>query len=188
MYKGKHTRASKAHAKRKASVLLSALVLISILAAGTTVAFLKTTSGTVTNTFSPSQVSRQVIEDSFNYTEKTGVKVKNTGNTEAYIRAAIVITWKNNENGNVYGQAPGTDDYTMTLGPDWTHGEDGYYYYMTPVAPNESTPVLISNCTAVQDNIPVGYGLNVEIIASAVQSKPTHVVNSVWASSGLTFN
>lgn len=51
--KGKHTRASKAHAKRKASVLLSALVLISILAAGTTVAFLKTTSGTVTNTFSP---------------------------------------------------------------------------------------------------------------------------------------
>ena len=57
---------------------------------------------------------------------------------------------------------------------------DGYYYYKNPVAAGGETGVLISSCTAVQGKAPVGYGLNVEILCTAIQSTPTDFVTERW--------
>lgn len=185
MYQGKHVKRkkySKRRAnKRKATVLLSSLALILALFVGVTTAFLIAIDGSVVNTFKSSQVSCEVNE-SFNGTTKSNVSVSNTGDTEAYIRAAIVVTWKDAENGDVYGAMPvlGTD-YTMDMNlSNWIEGSDGYYYYKKAVQPDGKTDVLIVECTAVQDNVPAGYGLNVEILSSAIQSVPVSVVNEKW--------
>ena len=185
MYQGKHVkrkRYSKRRAnKRKATVLLSSLALILALFVGVTAAFLIAKDGSVANTFKSSQVSCEV-DESFNGTTKSNVSISNTGDTEAYIRAAIVVTWKSAENGDVYGAMPvlGTD-YTMERNlSNWIEGSDGYYYYKKAVQPGDKTEELIVNCTAVQDNVPAGYGLNVEILSSAIQSVPVSVVNEQW--------
>lgn len=189
MYQGKYakrTKYSKRRAnRRKATVLLSSLVLLIVLLVGTTTAFLIASDGPITNIFNSSKVTCQVNE-TFENDVKTNVTISNTGDTEAYIRAAIVVTWKDAENGNVYGSEPvaGTD-YTILLNEnDWFLGNDGFYYYKYPVAPKDQngsvTKALIVSCTVNQENVPAGYGLNVEILGSAIQSVPVSVVNEKW--------
>ena len=190
MYQGKQMQRQKYNKrranKRKAIVLLTSLVLLIALLVGTTIAFLITSDEPITNTFNPSQVSCEVNEESFNNEVKTNVTISNTGDTEAYIRAAIIVTWKDSENGNVYGAAPiAGKDYTIDLNlTEWIEGSDGYYYYRYPVAPkdkeNSATSVLINRCFAIHENTPAGYGLNVEILGSAIQSVPVSVVNEKW--------
>ena len=75
-------------------------------------------------------------------------------------------------------------DYTMTMssGTAWIKGSDGYYYYTSPVAADDTTGVLISSCTEKTEKAPAGYRLSVEIIAEAIQSVPTTTVGDVWGS------
>ena len=191
MYQGKHvkrTKYSKRRAnRRKATVLLSSLALLVVVLVGTTTAFLIASDGPPINIFNSSRVTCQVNEESFNGTTKTNVTISNTGDTEAYIRAAIVVTWKDAENGNVYGSKPveGTD-YTIVMNEnDWFLGNDGFWYYKAPVAPNASTAALINSCSPVESMTPAGYGLNVEILGSAIQSVPVNAVVGKW---GVTVN
>ena len=170
--------------RHKAAVLLGCLALISVTLVGTTAAFLTVSTEPAENIFDPSTVSCRVDEE-FDGTEKTNVTVSNTGDTEAYIRAAVVVTWKDTVNGNVYAKAPVKQtDYTIELNTvDWFCGMDGFYYYKYPVAPqaeNGATTPLITSCKAIADKTPDGYGLNVEILASAIQSVPVSVVNEKW--------
>ena len=166
-------------------MLLTSLVLVLVCAVGATVAYLVDTTSEVVNTFDPAQVSCRVDEDSFNGTTKTKVTIANTSDIEAYIRAAIIVTWKNAENGNVYGGMPVKDvDYTISLnGTDWFQGTDGYYYHKKPVPPESQdgrTEVLIYSCSPIAAKTPEGYGLNVEILGSAIQSVPAYVVEQNW--------
>lgn len=189
MYQGKHvkhTKYSKRRAdRRKATVLLSSLALLIVLLVGTTTAFLIASDRPITNIFNSSRVTCQVNEDSFNGITKTNVTISNTGDTEAYIRAAIVVTWKDAENGNVYSSKPvATKDYEIFLNAnDWFLGNDGFYYYRYPVAPKDQTgsvtTALITRCTD-KGSAPDGYDLNVEILGSAIQSVPVSVVKNMW--------
>ena len=103
-------------------------MLIAAIAVGSTVAFIATSTESITNTFNPANVTIDIAEKIDNGV-KTDVKVKNTGNTDAFIRAKIVVTWKDT-NGNVSATKPvlGEDkDYTMTLNEtDWFLGSDGF--------------------------------------------------------------
>lgn len=188
MSNGKYARQTqprrrKRRTSKKATLLLTSLILVLTLFVGGTVSFLVASSGQVENTFTPSEVKCQVNEQSFNGTTKTNVTVQNTGDTTAYIRAAIVVTWKHNANGNgnVYSKAPVLNqDYTMALNTtDWVKESDGYYYYKYPVAKDDSTNPLIISCT-YNGNAPEGYGLNVEILGSAIQSEPAKAVGEAW--------
>ena len=177
----------------KKLVIITATVLLLAVAVGTTLAFVFTKTDPVENTFTPSKVACAVVED-INDTEtskevvsgspqnieiakKSNVKIKNTGDTDAYIRVAVVVTWKNAENGNVYALKPAEGaDYTMTLdlANGWVKGADGYYYYKDAVNPNALTNVLITNATQSVTG-PVGtdgtqYYLSIEIVASAIQA------------------
>lgn len=170
-----------AHGGAKRSFVLVASVLVLLLAvAGGTLAWLTANTGPVVNTFTPAHVSCDV-EEEFKDGIKSDVKVKNTGDIPAYIRAYIVVTWKDAA-GNVYGQKPvANTDYTMTMGSNGWAQKDGYWYCNTAVASGANTPVLISNCE-VKDNatIPDGYNLSVEIIAEAIQSVPEEAVEDAW--------
>lgn len=171
-----------AHGGAKRSLVLVVSVLALVLAvAGGTLAWLTANSGPVTNTFTPAQVTC-TVEETFDGTTKSDVKIKNTSNIDAYIRAYVVVTWKNAQ-GNVYGKPVKDTDYTIeyATGTGWDKGSDGYYYYTSPVVANDGlTGVLITKCEPVADKAPAGYDLSVEIIAEAIQSLPTTTVTSVW--------
>ena len=158
-------------------LLLAALVVIAMGVVGGTVAYLVTNTAPVVNTFTPGVVSCE-IDETFDGTTKSNVYVTNTGNTNAYIRAAIIVTWKDAA-GNIAATVPakGTD-YTLELNEtDWVE-HDGYYYYKGSVAPNAQTENLIETCTAKN---PYGdYTLSVEILADAIQSTPSNAVESSW--------
>ena len=171
--------------KRLATLLVSLLLVLGV-AVGGTVAFLSTRTDSKENTFTPSKVTCEVTE-TFNNNVKSQVAVKNTGDTTAFIRAAINVTWMSNQdaaNQTVSAKVPVKDtDYSITFAKNtnWIQGADGYYYYQLPVDPQGSTEVLIEECK-LQENasVPDGYHLSVEIVASAIQSAPYSVVQSMW--------
>ena len=168
--------------RKKASFLLTSLILLLTLFIGGTTAFLIAKGNPVTNTFTPSRVASSVIEDPFYGTTKTNVKIENSGDTTSYIRAAIVVTWQD-ANGNVYPATPQSgSDYTMDMGSsNWSLHADGFYYYKYPVEPGQKTDNLINRCSPIQGQTPAGYGLNVEILGSAIQSVPISVVHDNWS-------
>ena len=176
----------KKRSKKSLILLVSVLVLAFVSVSGV-LAYLSAQTGSVVNTFTPSSVTVKVTEDPFTpgeSTTKTKVAVKNTGDTEAYIRAAVVVTWQDAE-GNIYGKAPvaGTDyAITFDLSTGWVKSSDGFYYWNMPVAPGASTGVLISECTVLAAAPADGYTLHVEILGSGIQSKPASVVTTEWAS------
>lgn len=177
--------------KRLATLLVSLLLVLGV-AVGGTVAFLSTRTDSKVNTFTPSEVTCEVTE-TFKNNVKSQVAVKNTGDTTAFIRAAINVTWMKDEKaGTEYNAADQTVsakvplkgmDYSIKFAENtnWIQGADGYYYYKLPVDPQVSTGVLIEECK-LQENasVPDGYHLSVEIVASAIQSAPDSVVQSMW--------
>lgn len=196
MYQGRFESERKPVRRRrrknyKTIALLVSLVLLVTALVGGTVAWLTTNTEQVENTFTPSHVTCAVVETFTNGdTVKKDVKIANTGDTDAYIRATYIVTWQD-EQGNVYGTAPVKgQDYSVTLNLDqntpptgWTPGADGYYYYCSVVHPGETnneTGVLISECRVLQAAPAEGYTLHVEILAQAIQSSPITAGNQAW--------
>ena len=177
--------------KRLATLLVSLLLVLGV-AVGGTVAFLSTRTNSKVNTFTPSEVTCKVTEI-FENNVKSRVAVQNTGDTTAFIRAAINVTWmKDAEAGTEYDAANQTvsakipvkdTDYSITFAENtnWIQGADGYYYYQLPVAPLGSTGVLIDECKLLDGaSAPDGYHLSVEIVASAIQAAPEAAVKAAW--------
>lgn len=173
--------------KRKAVALLVCLTLAATLTVGSTLAFLVTKTDSIVNIFTPTKVTVTVEEKFEN--AKEDVKIKNTGTTDAWIRTAVVITWQDKD-GNVYGIPPVVNsEYTIEydLENGWVKGDDGYYYWTKPVAPDNLTGILIEKCEYKENQAPTGYYLPVDVVASGLQSKPASVFNDKWStSSGLT--
>lgn len=191
----------------KKSIIIASVMLLLLVAVGTTLAYIFTETEPVENTFNPSKVSCAVVEN--NGTPVTGsvtdtgnvkenVQIKNTGDTDAYIRVAVTVNWMNADGTRVWAQKPiQNTDYTITynLSEDgWFDGGDGFYYYskaVSPTSPNNLTGILISNAALMSGvTAPVGtdgtqYYLSIEIVASAIQSTPETVVAEQW---GVTVN
>ena len=146
-------------------------------------AWLISTPGPVVNEFIPGEVTIQV-DEKFDGSSKSDVRIKNTGNVPAYIRVALVPAWADDE-GNVAAKPASLDNCNITWGnngngyeDDWFIGSDGFYYCKTVIEPGKSTPILIKSCT-VKDG-EHKYDFELQIIASAVQSLPTSTVEKVW--------
>lgn len=166
----------------KRTILLSALALVSfasIMSVGPSYAYLKMEGSPAANTFSAAQSVDPAIDETFSGSTKSDVAV-NVGATDysVYVRAAIVVTWKD-ASGNVLAVAPvlGTD-YSMALdvgneNSKWTHDADGFYYYSDAVASEDSTDPLIISSTALTPAPESGYFLSVEVLAQTIQAKGT---------------
>ncbi|MBR4479525.1 MAG: hypothetical protein IKO88_05920 [Bacteroidales bacterium] len=105
--------------------------------------------------------------DSYYGSTKTNVTITNTGNTDAYIRAAIIGQWLDADGNPVFGftdytheialvdswyqdqfvtkkhehgEFEGLVGYDSNYSGDWVLGEDGYYYYTQIVPAGQSIP------------------------------------------------
>ena len=113
-----------------------------------------------TFTLKPDEVDVE-IEDKVSGFEKTDIKITNTGNVDAFIRAMIVANWWGTASGDL-GIATGYtssahnayvqmwkrtsltgDNYGGVFeglpGDNWVLAQDGYFYYKNKVAPGEET-------------------------------------------------
>ena len=180
MYQGKHfNENSKSRVRmNKAAVLIMAVLLLLGAAVGSTVAFLIDKTAPVENAFEYAKVSCEVTEN-FDQNKKEDVQVKNTGTTDAYIRATYVVNWVD-EQGNIAAAVPEDYSYSLTENPNskWIE-KDGYFYYTSPVAPGDSTQGSLLTCEVEYPNDPV-YTLSVEILAQAIQSAPDKAVQEAW--------
>lgn len=114
----------------KKSIIIASVMLLLLVAVGTTLAYIFTETNPVENTFNPSKVACAVVENNnpdenradivLNDSIKTNVQIKNTGDTDAYIRVAVVVNWMSEDGTKVWATKPvkstdGTDgDYTIS--------------------------------------------------------------------------
>ena len=167
----------------RTAVLIMAVLLLLGAAVGSTVAFLIDKTEPVTNTFTYAKVSCEVTEE-FNNNTKEHVQVKNTGTTDAYIRATYVVNWVDAQ-GRIAASDPEGYSYSLTENPDsaWTE-KDGYFYYTSSIAPGASTAGSLLACKVTYPENPE-YTLSVEVLAEAIQSTPDNAVQDAW---GVTVN
>lgn len=184
----------------KKSIIIASVMLLLLATVGTTLAYIFTETEPVENTFNPSKVSCAVVENGYepvsgkiqNISDiKSNVQIKNTGDTDAYIRVAVVVNWASADGSCVWAQKPADNDYEITynLNGDWFDGGDGFYYYSKTISPEELTTILINEAkqlkSAPQTPDGIQYYLSIEIVASAIQSTPETVVAEQW---GVTVN
>ena len=172
------------HKKSLLTIILVAILLTS--AVSGTIAYLKTSTGTVTNQFNPTEVTSEIVEEGWsdNGTQKSSVVVKNTGSTSAYIRAAVVGNWCNGA-----GEIVEPWNGTITPSENWSNGSDGYYYYTKVVPVGQTTTNLLSSPITTETRTD-GTHLVVTVVQQAIQaegmgSDGKNPVEQMW---GVTVN
>lgn len=182
-YDGKHRKAKaqpvrrKTYHKGRLTAMVIATAVLLALAIGGTVAWLSTKDAPITNTFNPSKVACEVTEN-FNGKVKSNVNVKNTGDTEAYIRVKLV-TYRTNDQGQHIGGTAFLP--TFTLGANWV-SHDGYYYYKLPVAPGEMPKTNLTDSMTLTNTYEDADGghQSIDVMAEAIQSVPEDAVKAAW--------
>ena len=191
MNNGKFRRKNRRFHIRNVLVLVSLALVIT--AIGGTIAYLIDTEEPIQNVFTPSQVTSLVVEDVFHGETKTNVKIQNTGDVSAFIRAEVVVTWMSEDGDKVLPSVPVKgEDYTIEMGSGWFE-KDGYWYWPSEVAKDGYSDVLIKRATAnktMTDSEGTDYYVAIEILSSAIQSDGvksdgTHPVEEAWS---VTYN
>lgn len=164
--------------KNKIVSIIVALFLFIGIATPITYAYLQQRTPRVVNTFTPGSVATEIIE-TFDNKIKTNVKIQNKGNVPAFIRAAIIVNWVDDD-GNYAAEEPvEIEDYSISINDtEWFIGADGYYYHKEPVNPDDFTSVLIESAKPLNDK--EGYTLSIEILGSGIQAMPSKAVVEVW--------
>lgn len=160
--------------KTKTILVLAAIVLVLTCTVSGTVAFLVTKTDPVENQFTPAKVTCAVSE-SFNGSTKSDVKIQNTGNTDAWIRATVVANWV--KDGKIV--APWTDNIVYK-NDGWTKGSDGYYYYNSTVPSMGYTTNLFDSYTPVEPPVD-GAHLEMTIVCQAVQANLGNSAQNAFA-------
>lgn len=157
---------------RKTALILS-LCLIFALAVGTTFALLKANTEPVTNTFTAAKSGTDIVEK-LDGSQKTSIKVQNTGTAVSYVRVKLVMNWVD-ENGNISAEPV---NITPSITDNWFL-KDGIYYYKMPVAAKGETTNLLKT-PITQDAAPEGYHLEVTVLAESIQAAPSAAVQQSW--------
>lgn len=174
-------RERKFHKKIPLASWLLILVALGSLGTGTVAAYLSYATKPVTNTFQAAQSVVPSVQETFNDKVKTNVSI-NVGNTSVnndagysvYVRAAVIVTWKDSA-GDVLGKVPveGTD-YEISFNKNDWFLEGDYWYHREAVNSQRNTGNLITSCKMKEGAVvPEGYTLNVEILAQTIQALGT---------------
>lgn len=155
----------------KLMICLLSFVLIVFIGIHIVYAYLQWNSQEVSNKFSIAKTVDPIIEETFNNSVKSNVSVS-VGETNyyVYVRATIVVNWKNAD-GHILATKPLLDkDYSLdfNLNDGWFE-KDGFYYYSQPVESGGETSILMKECKQLQACSESGYNLNVQIIAQTIQ-------------------
>lgn len=161
--------------------LFIALAVVVAVATFVSAKYIKRTEE-VDNNFTPAVSENPTVIEDFDGKVKENVyfTVGDEG-YPVYVRAAIIITWKD-ENGIIYFLDPEKGiDYLIDLNlsnddTGWVYIKAdendpyGYYYYQEPVKSGGKTDVLINSCEQIKKCSIDGYTLSVEIIVQTVQA------------------
>ena len=129
-----------------------------------------------------------VIRENFTPADKIkeNVFIENTGNVPVFVRAAILVYWKDSE-GKVMPDKPVKDtDYTIS-GPEenWIGNGDAanpLWYYTKPLGDSgeeAKTTELITRCEEI-GKYTDGRILVVDIVTQSIQAEPLLVVEEAW--------
>lgn len=103
--------------KKQLIVLLLVFALILTLSVGTALAFLAMRTNPLENIFQPAEITC-AIEENFDGSRKSDVRIRNTGTVPVYIRAEVVVTWVNS-GGSVAAEKPAEGiDYEIIFAED----------------------------------------------------------------------
>ena len=186
-YQGRHEAASSRSVQKRIrpngrlTAMVIATVMLLALAIGGTVAWLTSSTGPITNTFTPSHVSCEVKEDFNRGTGvKSNVKVQNTSDIPAFIRVKLV-TYRTNDKGDHIGGTAELQNFAPAAGSGWVE-HNGYYYYTQPVDPQDFTKnliesIILENYTSVDAD---GGHQAIDVMAEAIQSMPERAVGEAW--------
>lgn len=139
----------------------------------------------IENVIEPAKVSCEV-DEAFNGTSKTSVKVENTSNIEAYIRVRVVSYWQDSKGSTV---AIKSEMPSFTVSDAWIEDHDNdTYYCIQPVQADALTPELLQAGSSITLNkkvetfegVKYEYNQVVEIFAEAIQSLPEETVETCW--------
>lgn len=159
------------------SILLLALVAALLLGTvGGTVAYLVTSTGPVTNTFTPGVVDVE-ISDNVSNGVKSHIVVANNSNVDCYLRVAVVGYWV--KDGQIIEAWKDSD----SLKPDhgWQlNSDDGYYYYNSIVKPTTATVTFMSG-GYTQPSRDDGAHLEMDIMVQGIQAEGMDVSNAIQA-------
>lgn len=174
-YNGKRAGESKTTQKRPIRPWITACLLLLLLSGSImgTIAYMQAHSH-LGNTFTVANLTVK-INETFDKKEKSNVTVENTGDVSAYLRAAVVVCWKDAD-GNVTPAAE--SDYSMTMGSEWIQGADSYWYCKKPTDAGQPSPALIVSCKPKA--VKADQHLSVEILIQGVQAEPATAVEELW--------
>lgn len=163
--------------KRKLiSYILIAFLLVTV--CGTVMAYMFKKTEYMENRFTPAQVTCEV-EETFNSdtSQKTSIKVQNTGNIDVYIRVRFVTYWIN-EASEIVAEPSVMPDISYD-NENWIKGSNDTYYYKIPVNPKSLTDELLTD-PIILEKTSDGYLQVVEVFAEAIQSEPDESVTGSW--------
>ena len=170
-YKGKYLRKKTRSARPWLLAGLLAVLLLASIAG--TIAYMQVHSH-ISNSFTVAKLSIE-LNETFDGKDKTNVTVKNTGDVPAYLRAAIVVNWKDTD-GTVISAKE--SEYSMAMGPEWVQGADSYWYCKKATDAGRPSPALIVSCKPIA--VKADQLLSVEILIQGVQAEPATAVEELW--------
>lgn len=162
-------------------VFLVALLVLTM-ASGSVFAYMKAKTPVVENMIVPASVNCE-IKETFTNNEKTSIKVKNTGNIEAYLRICFVTYWVNtDENDNEIIVSEPSKNITDFPFDDkkWKKGSNNIYYYTEAIAPGAEIEFLKNGEKIILEVDANGNRQVIEVFAEAIQSLPAEAVTESW--------
>ena len=172
-------------------IIIAALIIVISISA--VIAYMFRQTGEVKNEFIPAEVKCEITEN-FEDDLKTSVKVKNTGNIDAYIRLRVVSYWEDSK-----GNPVGRNSPVLEFGSDWKYDESKWiydkdentFYHKAPVKAGELTSELLSLTdkfkgikldTVEETYIGIKYTYHpvITFIAEAIQCKPDGTPTKKW--------
>ena len=181
--------------KQKNAIRLLILIVgltVVIASISVSVAYMLTRSDILTNIFVPAKVSCEVLEAGTG-TSQTSVMVKNTGDTDVYVRVRVVTYWEDSKGNpvaltspeNGFGTTPATWKYNEA---DWIYDKENQtFYYKASVKEGQTTAELLTSAIplevieeAGEGNVKFTYHQVVEFIAEVIQSSPDDAVKEAW--------
>ena len=164
-------------------VLLAALLVLTM-ASGSVFAYMKSKTPVFENEIIPAAVTCEAVEETdAEQNLKTSIKVKNTGNVDAYLRVCLVTYWVD-ESGNIMPIPSETLNFEYS--DNWVKGSNGIYYYKSAVAPGALTKELLKEesiklKTYIADaEKGTTYYQRIDVFAEAIQALPIDAVKESW--------
>ncbi len=165
----------KTKSKKLIAAIICAALLIAIAVVVVYAIVTMNAEGSSDNEFTAGKIDCAVNSDGTYY------RIQNTGNTDAYIRATVLVNWRKDDK-----YLPKTTTLGFTSEDGWENNADtGIYYYNNAVAAGEYTSKLVVDIQAIKDANSTAPDadatLEIRVFAEAIQVIEGKSYSETWA-------